>query len=136
MITGIFSELQFCGTRNSTTYVQCDAFCYNVLAFSFLFILLFDFVNYKRLLFDWRFQLTVNNKHLGVFMNTFNLESLINKPTCFQSANPTCIDLILTIKKSLFKNSNVLEVGISDHYSSITTALRTQVIKRNAKMKM
>ena len=69
-------------------------------------------------------------------MNTFNLESLTNKPTCFQSANPTCIDLILTIKKSLFKNSNVLEVGISDHYSSITRALRTQVIKRNAKMKM
>ena len=69
-------------------------------------------------------------------MNTFNLESLTNKPTCFQSANPTCIDLILTIKKSLFKNSNILEVGIFDHYSSVNTALRTQVIKRNAKMKM
>ena len=136
MITGAFSELQFCGTKNSTTYVQCDAFCYNVLTLSFLLILLFDFVNYKRLLFDWRFQLTVNNKHLGVFMNTFNLESLINKPTCFQSANPTCIDLILTNKKSLFKNSNVLEVGISDHHSFITTALRTQLIKGNAKMKM
>ena len=54
------------------------------------------------------FNLTVNNKHHGVFMNTFNLDSLINKPTCFQSVNPTRIDLILTIKKSLFKNSNVL----------------------------
>ena len=42
------------------------------------------------------FNLTVNNKNLGVFMNTFNLESLINKLTCFQSADPTCIDLILT----------------------------------------
>ena len=63
------------------------------------------------------FNLTVNN--LGVFMNTFNLDSLINKPTCFQSANPTCIDLILTNKKSFFKNSNVLEVGISDHHSFI-----------------
>ena len=82
------------------------------------------------------FNLTVNNKNLGVFMNTFNLDSLINKPTCFQSANPTCIDLILTNKKSLFKNSNVLEVGISDHHSFITTALRTQLIKGNAKMKM
>ena len=46
--------------------------------------------------------LTVNNKILGVFMNTFNLESLINEPTCFQSASPTCIDFILTNKKSLF----------------------------------
>ena len=53
-------------------------------------------------------------------MNTFNLESLTNKPTCFQSANPTCIDLILTNKKSLFKNSDILAVGISDHHSFIT----------------
>ena len=64
--------------------------------------------------------LTVNNKNLGVFMNTFNLESLINEPTCFQSASPTCIDFILKNKKSLFKNSNVLEVGISDHHRLIT----------------
>ena len=69
-------------------------------------------------------------------MNTFNLESLINKPTCFQSSNPTCINLILTNKKSFFKISNVLEVWISDHHSYITTALRTQVIKGNANMKM
>ena len=69
-------------------------------------------------------------------MNTFNLESLINKPTCFQSANLTHIDLILTNKKSLFKNSNVLEVRISDHHSFITTVLRTQAIKGNAKVKM
>ena len=82
------------------------------------------------------FNLTVNNKNLGVFMNTFNLESLINKPTCFQSANLTYIDLILTNKKSLFKNSNVLEVRISDHHSFITTVLRIQIIKENAKMKM
>ena len=71
------------------------------------------------------FNLTVNNKNLGVFMNTFYLDSLINKATFFQSAYPTCIDLILTNKKSLFKNSDVLEVGISDHHSFITTALRT-----------
>ena len=77
-----------------------------------------------------------NNKNLGVFMNTFNLESWINKPTCFQSANPTCINLIQTDKKNLFKNSNVLAVGISDHHSFITTSLKTQLIKGNAKMKI
>ena len=42
-------------------------------------------------------------------MNTFNLKSLINKPTCFESANPTCNDLILRNKKCLLKNSDVLE---------------------------
>ena len=52
-------------------------------------------------------------------MNTFSLESLI-----------------LTNKKNLFKNSNILEIGISDHHSFITTVLRTQLIKGNAKMKM
>ena len=83
---------------------------------------------YEKVILIGDFNLTVNNKNLGVFMDTFNLESLINKPTCFQSANPTCIDLILTNKKNLFKNSNVFELGILDHHSFITTALRTQVL--------
>ena len=91
---------------------------------------------YENVILIGGFNLTVNNENLGVFMNTFNLESLINKPTCFQSANPTCIDLILTSKESLFINSNALELGISDHHSFITTPLRTQVIKGNAEMKM
>ena len=84
----------------------------------------------------WLKILTVNNKNPEVFINPLNLESLINKPTCFQSTNPTCTDLILTNKKSVFKNSDVLEVGISDHHSLITTALRTQLIKGNAKMEV
>ena len=83
----------------------------------------------------WLKILTVNNKNVGVFIRTFNLESLINKPTCFQSVNPTCIELILTNTKSLLKNSNVLKVEISDYHSFITTALRTQLIKGNSKMK-
>ena len=61
------------------------------------------------------------------------MECLINKPTCFQSAKPNCIDLILTNKKELFKNSNVLEVGILAHRSFIVTALKSQLTKRNAK---
>ena len=91
---------------------------------------------YENVMLIGDFNLTVNNKNLRVFMNTFNLDSLINKPTCFQSANPTCIDLILTNQKSLFKNSSVLVVGISNHGSFITTALRAQLIKGNVKMRM
>ena len=49
------------------------------------------------------FNLTVNNKNLGVFMNTFNLDRLTNKPTCFQPTNPTCIDLIQKIRKAFLK---------------------------------
>ena len=53
------------------------------------------------------FNLTIDNKSLENFMTTFDLECLIKKPTCFQSSNPTCIDLILTNKKEFFKNTDV-----------------------------
>ena len=82
------------------------------------------------------FNLTVENKNLKVFMNTFELECLIKKPTCFPSTSPSCIDLILTNKKEFFQNSNVLEVGISDPHSLIVTALRNQLVKHNAKTKL
>ena len=58
--------------------------------------------------------ITIKNKNLEVFMNSFGLECLIKKPSCLQSKNPSCIDLNLTNKRNLFKNS-VLEVETSDH---------------------
>ena len=79
---------------------------------------------------------TVEKKNFEVFMNTFDLECLTKKPACFQSTSPSCIDLILTNKKEFFKNSDVLEVGISDHHSLIVTALRSQLVKGNAKTKL
>ena len=42
----------------------------------------------------------------------------------------------MTYRKEVFKNLNVLEVGISDHHSFIVTALKSQLIKGNAKMKL
>ena len=82
------------------------------------------------------FNLTIDNKSLENFMTTFDLECLIKKPTCFQSSNPTCIDLILTNKKEFFKNTDVIEVGISDHHSLIVTALKSLLLKGNAKTKL
>ena len=82
------------------------------------------------------FNMTIENKNLEFFMNSFGLESLIKKPTCSQSKNPSCIDLILTNEKDLLKNSNVLEVGISDHHGLIITALKSQLVKGNAKRKL
>ena len=66
----------------------------------------------------------------------FNSESLINTPTCFQSEKPHCIDLILTNKKNLFKNSKTFEVGISDHHHLVLTSLRLQYIQGNPKTKI
>ena len=68
-------------------------------------------------------------------MTLFNLESLINTLTCFQSEKPLCIYLILTNKKSLFKNSKTFEVGISDHHHLVLTSMRNQRIQGNPKTK-
>ena len=68
-------------------------------------------------------------------MTLFNLESLINTPTSFQSGKPRCIDLILTNKKSLFKNFKTSEVGISDHHHLVLTSLRLQYIQGKPKTK-
>ena len=50
---------------------------------------------------------------------------------------PNCINLVLTNKEEIFKNSNVLiAVGISHHHGFIVTALKSQFIKGNAKIKL
>ena len=82
------------------------------------------------------FNMTIENQNLAAFMNSFGLECLIKKPTCFQSKNPSCIDLVLTNKKDLSKNSDVLEVVISDHQSLIITTLKSQLVKGNVKTKL
>ena len=81
---------------------------------------------YENVMLIGDFNLTVEKKNLEVFMNTFDLDCLIKKTTCFQSTSPSCIDLISTNKKEFFKNSDDLEVEISDHNSLIVTALRSQ----------
>ena len=45
------------------------------------------------------------------------------------------MNLILTNKKSLFKNSKTFKVGISDHHHLVLTSLRFQYIQGNPKTK-
>ena len=63
---------------------------------------------------------------------------MFDKETNLFSAflNPTCIDLILTNKNEFFKNTDVVKVGISDHHSLIATALKSLLLKGNAKTKL
>ena len=58
------------------------------------------------------FNMTPKNKNLQHFTDTFSLEHLINEPTCFKGS-PSCIDLIITNRKSYFKNTFVTATGIS-----------------------
>ena len=79
------------------------------------------------------FNLTIENKHLEELLNLFNLKSLISSPTCFQSTNPRCIDLILTNQEDLFSNSNTCEVGISDHHHLVSTMLNKTISEGSTK---
>ena len=67
------------------------------------------------------------------FMCSFDLESLINSSTSYKSENPTCIDLIITKKKSDFMKSTTFETGLSDRHKLITTILRKTISKGNSK---
>ena len=66
-------------------------------------------------------------------MCSFDLDSLIDSPTCYKSINPTWIDLILTNKKNHFMKSTTFETGLSDRHKLIITILRKTISKRNSK---
>ena len=76
------------------------------------------------------FNLTIENKQLEELLSLFNIRGLISYPTCFQSINPTCIELILTNQEDLFRNSNTCEVGISDHHHLVSTMLNKKSFER------
>ena len=58
-------------------------------------------------------------------MQGYDLSSLIKKPTFYQSSTPSCIDLILSNRESLFKWSNTFETGSPDHLKFVCTVLRS-----------
>lgn len=55
--------------------------------------------------------MTTENLHLNNLMKILNINALI-KTTCYQSHNPTCIDIILTNQKTLLKLSKTIETGL------------------------
>ena len=62
-------------------------------------------------------------------MEMFALSCLISKPTCFQSINRTCIDLILTNKPNLSKLPPNFETDLSDHHKLISTIMKSDSLK-------
>ena len=67
------------------------------------------------------FNLTVESNNLEVFVSTFDIECLIKKTACFQSAQPKTFQ-----KLKRFRGCK---------YLIIITASKSQLIKGNAKMK-
>ena len=73
---------------------------------------------------------------LESFLQAYNLTSLIKKATYFQSSNPSCIDLILTNQKNMYKLSNTFETGLSDHHKLKRLLLNLEVSKEGREKKI
>ena len=54
------------------------------------------------------------------FGDVYNLQNLIDEPTCYKNPNnPSSIDVILTIRKRSFHDSTAIETGLSDHHKMV-----------------
>ena len=91
---------------------------------------------YENLILIGDFNLSSENQHLDALIQSYNLNNLINKPRCFQPNTPTCIDLIITNKKNLFKLSNTFGTGISSHHKLVSNILKSGTFKETPKMKI
>ena len=70
------------------------------------------------------FNLEPTDSALMEFLDSNSLTNLIKTNTCFKGKD-SCIDLILTNRKSSFKFTSTYETGISDHNDMIYTMLKS-----------
>ena len=62
---------------------------------------------------------------MKTFGENYKLRNLIKEPTCFKNPeNPTCINLILTNKPLNFKNTYVIDTGLSGFHKMIVTVMK------------
>ena len=85
-----------------------------------------NLTKYDQLLFLGDFNAGVENSSVKNFCFSFNLTSMINKATCFKNPDKlSCVDLILTNCPRSFRNSCVIETGLSDFHELVVTVMKT-----------
>ena len=89
--------------------------------------------SYENITLFGHFNMTPEEKYLQHFTDIFSLEHLINELTCF-NGSPSCIDLIITNRKSYFKNTCVTVTGISDFHKLTAVSLKSQILKAPPKI--
>ena len=62
---------------------------------------------------------------LDEFCSLFSLTNIIKSDTCFTKFHSSTIDLFLTNKPNLFKKTNAIETGLSDHHKLICTFFKS-----------
>ena len=72
----------------------------------------------------------MSEPYLNEFFQTHNLESIVNKSTCFKNPkNPSCIDLILTNKQKRFLKVKTVETGLSHFHKIVVSVFKTSFKK-------
>ena len=80
------------------------------------------------------FDMTPEDKNLQHFTDTSSFEHLINEPTCFKGT-ASWIDLIITNRKSYFKDACVTVTGKSDFHKRMAVSLKSEILKTLQKIK-
>ena len=90
---------------------------------------------YDNILFIGDLNSEMSEPSLDEFCQTYNLVSIVNKPTCFKNPkNPSCIDLVLSNKQDRFLKANTIETGLSDFHKMVVTAFKTNFKKQKPKI--
>ena len=80
--------------------------------------------------------MATENTHINDLLQIYDLTTLMKKPACYQSQNPNCIDHFKTSPSALFKHSQTIETGLSDHHGIVLMIMRSGIIKGPAKTKI
>ena len=90
---------------------------------------------YDQLLLLGDFNAGVEDSSVKIFCSSYNLKSMINRPTCYKNPEkPSCIDLILTNCPRSFQNSCTIEAGLSDFHKLVVTVMKTTYKKSQPKI--
>ena len=90
---------------------------------------------YDQLLFLGDFNAGVEDSSVTNFCSSYNLTSMISKPTCFKNPEkPSCIDLILTNCPRSFQNFCAIETGLSNFHKLVALVMKTTYKKSQPKI--
>ena len=91
--------------------------------------------DYENIILIGDFNTTIAETTTSDFCQMYNLQNLINEPTCYKNPkNPSSIDMILTNRKHSFENSTTVEKGLSDHHKMIITMMKGKFKKKDPKI--
>ena len=75
------------------------------------------------------FNMNPNDPQMIPLIEDYSLYNLIEKPTCYNTKNGRCIDIILANKEHSLLMSRSIETGYSDHHHVTYTILKSTYTK-------